>query len=90
MRRSLKKNSVYVLARDDTQAWVSWFDICNPHRAIDRPRLGDVLVYLGRGSEIVKGRGKNAKPDSWCFLRGAMIAEVYNDSLLQCIEEAPE
>ena len=90
MRCNLKKGTVYVLARNDMQAWVSWFDICDPHRTIARPKLGDVLVYLGRGSEIVKGRVKQARPDSWCFLRGCMIAEVYNDSLLQCIDEVSE
>ena len=90
MRRDLKKDVVYVLARDDMQAWVSWFDIYDAHRTIDRPKLGEALVYLGRGSEIVRGRGKQARPDSWCFLRGCVIAEVYNDSLLQCIDEAPE
>lgn len=83
----LEKDRVYVHSRDDMQTWVPWFDIRDDTLSVGRPRVGEVLVYLGRGSEIVKGRGTNASPDSWCFLRGAMIVEVYNSSFVHGLDE---
>ena len=86
----LKKDSVYVHSRDDMRTWVPWFDISNHTLSIGRPSVGEVLVYLGRGSEIVKGRGLNASPNTWCFLRGTTIAEVYNSSFVYGLDEVEE
>lgn len=79
----LRVGALYMQGRVNS-AWerVPWFKISDPSRSSDRPNEGEVLIYLGRGSAVVKGRGINARPDSWCFLRPSGVEEVYNSDFV--------
>ena len=86
----LEKGRLYVHTRDDIRTWVAWFDLRDPSRSTRWPHVGEPIIYLGRGSEIVRGRGPGVRPDSWCFLRGATIVEVYNNSFMHGLDEVEQ
>jgi len=87
--RDLRAGSLYRQARDEISAWVAWF---KPGASYSegRPGLGEVLLYLGRGSAVVKDRGSGGDPDSWCFLREMGVVEVFNSSFAATLEEIRE
>lgn len=64
---------------------VPWYSL-DSNRSIARPHVGELMLYLGRGSIMVGDRSPTASPDSWCLLRADGIAEVFNLSFAQHLE----
>lgn len=82
--RDLRVGSLYQVV-SGRNSMVSWFRL-DSNRSIARPRVGEHMLYLGRGSSMVGNRGPTPSPDSWCFLRADGIAEVFNSSFAQHLE----
>jgi hypothetical protein len=91
-RRVIDSISPGTLLRIDNRAqayWVPWFDISNIDRSVERPRPGDVMLYLGRTNTFLSHK---TPVYGWHFLARGRYLVVFNDDFARGIEVvcAPE